>query len=91
MNIHAATLVVDLVAIYVGLGLLFAVPFVLWGAGRVDPVARESSWGFRLVVVPGVVALWPLLAKRWLFGPHGPPAEKNAHRLAAAKNGKRPA
>lgn len=71
-----------LAGIYVGLGLLFGVPFVLRGVDRVDPVAREGSWGFRLIVLPGAVALWPLLARRWLAGAPQP-QEHNAHRRAA--------
>ena len=69
-------------AVYVVAGVAFAVPFVLRGVNRVDPVAGEGTWGFRLIIVPGVVALWPLLALRWLRG-SGPPEETNAHRIAA--------
>ena len=64
---------------YVLIGLLFAIGFVLVGVHRVDPIARGGSWGFRLIIVPGVVAFWPLLALRWVTG--RPPAEeRNAHR-----------
>ena len=50
--------------LYLLAGLLFAVPFVLRGVNRIDPVAHEGSWGFRLIILPGVVALWPLLLRR---------------------------
>jgi Na+-driven multidrug efflux pump len=73
-----------LIGIYLAVGVLFAAPFVLRGVNRIDPVAREGTWGFRLIIVPGVVALWPLLALRWLRGA-GPPEERNAHRLAAKR------
>jgi hypothetical protein len=78
----AANWIVGLLALYVIAGLIFAVPFVLRGVNRIDPVARESTWGFRIIILPGVVALWPLLATRWLGG-RRPPAERNAHRDAA--------
>ena len=52
--------------VYVGVGLLFGVAFVALGIQRIDPAARGAGWGFRLLVLPGVVALWPLLAARWL-------------------------
>lgn len=74
--------IVRLLALYVAAGMVFAVPFVIRGVNVVDPVARESTWGFRLIVLPGVVALWPLLAKRWAGG-GPPPVERNAHRDAA--------
>jgi hypothetical protein len=52
--------------IYGGIGLLFGLAFVAFGIQRIDPAARGAGWGFRLLVLPGVVALWPLLAARWL-------------------------
>lgn len=68
--------------LYVGCGLLFAVAFVTRGAERIDPAARGASWGFRLIVVPGAVALWPLLLGRWVRGAP-PPVERSAHRAAS--------
>lgn len=60
-----STAVLVLVAGYALVGLLFALPFLLRGAGRVDPAAREGSRGFRLLILPGTVALWPILASKW--------------------------
>ena len=57
--------VVLLVQIYLALGALFVVPFLRRGAGRLDSSAEKGSLGFRLVIVPGVVALWPVLARKW--------------------------
>ena len=71
--------------LYTGLGLAFALAFVTRGVGRIDPAARHASWGFRLVVLPGVVALWPLLLLRWRSGRSEPPVESNAHRRAAGQ------
>jgi hypothetical protein len=51
---------------YFALGILFALAFVAAGIGRVDPVAKDSGVGFRLIIFPGVVALWPWLLKRWM-------------------------
>ncbi len=64
MHAIAATLV-NLLAIYAACGLIFAVPFALRGAGALDPAARRGSRGFRLAIVPGTVALWPLLLAKW--------------------------
>jgi hypothetical protein len=83
MPLALARLIVGLLATYAALGLLFAPFFVLRGVDRIDPSARGASWGFRLLIVPGVVALWPYLALRWLRGAHAPPEEVNAHRVAA--------
>ena len=71
--------------IYLLGGLVFAIPFVLMGVARIDPHAAHGSWGFRVLIVPGTMFFWPLLAKRWLRGPHEPPEESNPHRCAARK------
>lgn len=60
-----STAVVILVAGYTLVGLLFALPFLLRGAGRIDSAAGEGSRGFRLVILPGTIALWPVLAWKW--------------------------
>jgi hypothetical protein len=52
-------------AVYLGCGLLFGAAFVVAGVGRVDAAARGSSVLFRLFILPGTVALWPLLARQW--------------------------
>lgn len=70
-------------AVYLTCGFLFAIPFVLLGAGRIDPHAAHGSWGFRMLILPGTVFLWPLLARRWWEGVQEPPEEDNPHRLAA--------
>ena len=73
-----------LLAAYLGLGLAFAVVFVCVGVTRIDPTARGgASWGFRLAILPGTVAFWPLLAVRWLRGHSEPPEERSPHRCAA--------
>jgi hypothetical protein len=69
--------------IYAWLGLLFGLAFVTYGVTRVDTAARGTGWGFRLLILPGVVALWPLLLRRWLQGAAEPPVETNADRRLA--------
>ena len=81
--VRAAEVVVLLLTVYVACGLAFA-PFFVWrGVGRIDPGAKSAGLGFRLLILPGVAALWPVLLRRWLTG-RLPPAERNAHRDAAA-------
>jgi hypothetical protein len=57
---------VNLFEFYALAGFVFAAAFVAFGIQRVDPVATHAPLGFRLIVMPGVAALWPLLLKRWL-------------------------
>ncbi len=79
-------ILVALLGVYAVLGILFAIPFVIKGIGRLDPAAQDGTWGFRLLILPGVVALWPLLARRWLMGARQPPTECNPHRRAARED-----
>ncbi len=65
--------------VYLGIGLLFGIAFVIRGAQRIDPQAVGGSWGFRLAILPATAALWPLLARRWIRGA-SPPEERNPHR-----------
>jgi hypothetical protein len=86
VTLTLATWLVNALGLYALLGLLFAVPFVLRGVGRVDPAAREGTWGFRLLILPGVVAFWPVFARRLAAGVTAPPVESNPHRRAAAED-----
>lgn len=52
--------------LYAGAGLLFALPFVVWGLPRIDTATRGTSFAFRLVILPGTAALWPVLLRLWL-------------------------
>jgi hypothetical protein len=75
-----------LVGVYLVCGILVAIPFVLVGVGRIDPHAAHGSWGFRLSIVPGAIAFWPLLLRRWIRGVKQPPEEWNAHRQAVQQS-----
>ena len=77
-----AKAIVYTLAIYAGLGLLFAMPFVWFGVQRVDSEAQGSGVGFRLLILPGVAAFWPMFLYRWTRGIVEPPLEKNPHRLS---------
>ena len=87
MPVELATWLVNLFLAYAAFGIVFAVVFVWKGVGRIDPVAREGTWGFRLLILPGCAALWPLLLRRWIAGRGTPPDEDNPHRRAAASGG----
>ena len=71
-----------ILAVYAGLGLVFGVPFVWSGVQRLDSEAQGSGIGFRLLILPGVAAFWPMFLYRWTRGIVEPPVEKNPHRLS---------
>ena len=84
-----ATGLVVLAGVYLALGLLFALAFAARGCRSIDPAAKDGTLGFRILIVPGAAALWPLLLRRWITGVRSPPAERNAHRDAARAHGER--
>lgn len=60
------TMLVTVAAVYAGCGLLVAVLFLARWCKAFDPSATAGSWGFRVLIVPGIIALWPvILAKVW--------------------------
>jgi len=65
---------------YALVGMLFAIAFVTVGVRRVDSGAEGTGVGFRLVILPGSIAFWPLLLRRWISGKGSPPEERNPHR-----------
>ena len=84
MAMVAATWLLAGLGLYLAVGFLFALAFVFRGAKKIDPQAKEGSIGFRVLILPGAMALWPILASSWLRG--GPRAERNAHRDLAGRS-----
>jgi len=51
---------------YLIFGVVFAIAFVLLGIEKVDATAHGSTVGFRLIIIPGAILLWPVLLRKWL-------------------------
>ena len=62
----AFAILLNVAAIYAGCGLLFAVLFLVLWCKSFDPSAASGTWGFRVLIVPGLVALWPLMLAKVL-------------------------
>lgn len=69
--------IVALLTLYASIGVLFSLVFVMLGVGRVDVAARGASLRFRVLILPGVAALWPLMLRRWVSA-EPPPRRKTA-------------
>lgn len=52
--------------IYLGAGFIFAIFFVLKGVSAMDEGAAGAGWGFRLIILPGSILLWPYLFRKWI-------------------------
>lgn len=72
MSVETATAIVGTLAGYLVLGLVFALAFVTRGVAVIDPGAQGMPRLARLLIVPGVIALWPLLLWKWLAQPSSP-------------------
>lgn len=83
MNPTLAQALLAAAGIHLAIGLAFAIWFVSVGIGRVDPAAAGTGPGFRLLLLPGVAALWPLILRRVRDGAHGLPEQHDAHTDAA--------
>jgi hypothetical protein len=66
MIVQLVSGVLLVIAAYLAIGVVVGVPFLLLGVGRVDPSAKAVPWTFRVLVCPGVVALWPYLMRLWI-------------------------
>src|SRR4051794_36824264 len=52
-------------AVYIFCGAIFSVIFHIRALGRIDPAVAGAGWVFRVLITPGIIALWPLLALKW--------------------------
>jgi hypothetical protein len=52
--------------VYLGMGAALALVGLVIGPQRIDEGAQGMPWSARLLIFAGLVALWPLMLKRWL-------------------------
>jgi len=76
----AAIVLVRALYLELALGLLLLPWWHARGLARLDSAAARAGLGFRLLVSPGLIVLWPLLLARGLRGGGVPLSERNAHR-----------
>jgi hypothetical protein len=69
MPIAVAHVLALVVYAYLGLGGLFAVAVLPRRVLRLDPGLAGAPLAVRLLIAPGTVLLWPLLAHRWFIAP----------------------
>ena len=85
MSLEIAQVVVAAFEAYTLAGVAFALIFLPRAVARLDPRVAGAPKTLRLLILPGVVALWPLFAWRWLSGAHEP-IERNPHRAKARES-----
>jgi len=66
MAITTLNVILTIVVVYLGCGFAFAIPFVITGANKIDEGAQGATWGFRIIIIPATIVLWPILLKKWI-------------------------
>lgn len=61
MSEGTATLIINGLGLYALFGLMTALVFAFGGVGRIDPAAKTMPIRARLLVMPGIIGLWPLM------------------------------
>ena len=82
MSLALAEFFVASFEIYAVTGVAFAALFLPRAVTRLDPRVAGAPATLRLLILPGVAALWPLFAWRWMAGV-SEPTERNPHRTKA--------
>lgn len=60
-----ASIILLAVGAYAALGVVVGAVFVVRGVSRVDPAAAGAPIGFKLLILPGVVGMWPMMLRWW--------------------------
>jgi len=87
MTIEIASWIARGIYLYLAVGVVIAVWLNCGGLRRVDATAAQGPWGFRFLITPGLILLWPFLLKAALANHGHPRAERNAHRCASGEEG----
>lgn len=85
MPLETARIIVAALEVYALAGAGFALLFLPRAVARLDPRIAGAPKTLRLLILPGIVALWPLFAWRWITGAHEP-IEDNPHRAKARES-----
>jgi hypothetical protein len=55
------TIILNIMAVYLILGIIFSIYFLLKGMIKLDDGTMNSPWHFKLIIWPGVVLFWSVL------------------------------
>ncbi len=64
MNADMAAMIWLGLGVYLGLGLLIGLGVAAFGLTRLTPGAAHMPWRVRLLILPGLTALWPVVLLR---------------------------
>jgi hypothetical protein len=53
-------------AVYLLAGIVFTIFFQAKGLSKIDEGVHGSSWGFRIIIIPGCIVFWIVLLRKWI-------------------------
>ncbi len=59
-------LIFGITGVYLLCGFVFAMVFVFKGVQMIDEGARDSTLGFKIIIIPASMVFWPLLLVKWV-------------------------
>lgn len=68
MSEELANLIVTVMGVYVVIGSIVGLAYMFGSAGKIDPAAKGKGLPLRarLLILPGVIGLWPLMLTKLL-------------------------
>ena len=66
MPVDVAEMILSAAGAYLLAGVVFSLLFLVFGLRRVDALAADGSSGFKALILPGIVWLWPIVLLLWL-------------------------
>ncbi len=60
------TVILSAIALYLVAGIIFTIIFQLKGLSKIDEGVHGSSWGFRIIIIPGCIVFWTILLRKWI-------------------------
>ena len=61
----AISFILTFVAIYLLIGLIFSVFFLIKGLTQLDAATEGSGLFFKMLIFPGLLVFWPIIALKW--------------------------
>lgn len=58
--------ILQFTGIYLALGALFSLVFYFKGLKHIDAIGHNGSLFFKLLILPGLVMLWPIFLIKWI-------------------------
>ena len=55
-----------IIAAYLTAGIVFTIFFQVKGLSKIDEGVHGSSWGFRIIIIPGCIVFWVVLLRKWM-------------------------